>query len=791
MGLTFSVLDRKLLRDLWRVKGQAAAIIFVIGAGIALFVMSSGMMRALDETMRVYYERQRFADIYAPAKRAPNSLLAEIRTLNGVAGAEGRIRGAGLVALPNVDAPISASVISYDMGAAAPINRIHLVDGRMLRPGYHNEILLLDSFAKAHDLGPGDDLAITMYGVRHTFQIVGLALSPEFIYALPPGDFVIDDARFAVLWTSRETMEAAFDLDGAFNEAILVISRDAREALLIDQLDKLLSTYGATGAYARADQLSNRFLVEELAQLRTMGRVMPPIFLAVAIFLLNIVITRLVQTEREQIGLLKAYGYTDREVGAHYFKFVAVIAMGGAIVGWLGGLYLGQLIAGVYQKYFHFPFLLFEPEFRTFWLALVFSNVAAIAGAFAAIRGAVTLSPAVAMRPPAPPKFKRGAAAARYIFNFLDQPSRMIVRRLSRQPVRAVLTTVGIGAAMGLSVMMRFNTDATDYMIDVSFNVIDRSDVFVSFVEPLSEKAVYELYAIDGVAYVEPFRASSVMFSHDRIEHLGSITGLPDNPVLNRAVDKNLRTVDIDGAGLVLSEQLAEMLNVKIGDTIAVDVREGRRPQLTIPVTGMVEALIGTPAYMTTDALNQQLKEPGRISGAYLKIDPAMRDQVYDELKNIPKIAGVSLRREAYENFQKMIDEGPGTFRSIMTVFAIIIAAGVVYNGARIAFIERHHDLASLRVLGFTKIETGYVLLGELFLLAIFALPIGAVFGYLLWSYLADTLSTELYQIPTIYREDGLGYAAIIVLLSAIAAGAFVQRDVNKLDIASALKARE
>ncbi len=791
MSANFSVLDRKLLRDLWRVKGQAAAIIFVIGAGIALFVMSSGMISALDETMRAYYERHRFADVYAPAKRAPNSLLADIRALDGVAGAEGRIRGAGLVALPDVDAPISASVVSYDVDASAPINRLYLVEGRMPRSTYPDEILLLDAFAKAHDLVPGDNLAITMYGVRHTFQIVGLALSPEFIYALPPGDFVVDDARFAVLWAGREAMEAAFDLDGAFNEVVLVTSRGANEDWLIDRLDDILSPYGATGAFSRDDQLSNRFLVEELAQLRTTGRVMPPIFLGVAIFLLNVVITRLVQTEREQIGLLKAYGYTNREVGGHYFKFVAVIAIGGAIVGWLGGLYLGRLIAGIFQNYYHFPFLLYEPEFRTFWLALAFSNIAAAAGAFTAIRGAVTLSPAVAMRPPAPPKFKRGAAAARYFFSLLDQPSRMIIRRLSRQPIRAALTTLGIGAAMGLSVMMRFNTDATDYMLDVSFNVIDRSDVFVSFVEPQSEKTVYELSSIDGIIYVEPFRASSVMFSNDRIEHLGSITGLPADPVLNRAVDKDLRSVDIRGAGLVLSEQLAELLDVKVGETLAVEVREGRRPLLDIPVTGLVEAMIGTPAYMTTEALNRQLKEPGRISGAYLKIDPAKRDQVYDELKNVPKIAGVSLRREAYENFKKMIDEGPGTFRYIMTIFAVVIAVGVVYNGARIAFIERHHDLASLRVLGFTKIETGYVLLGELFLLAIFALPIGAVFGYWLWAYFADALSTELYQIPIVYREDGLGYAAIIVLLSTIAAGALVQRDIGKLDIASALKARE
>ncbi|PQA87210.1 ABC transporter permease [Hyphococcus luteus] len=786
-----SILDRKLLRDLWRIKGQAAAIVFVIAAGISLFVMSHGMMISLDETMRAYYERYRFADMYAPAKRAPDYIIEELSALAGVNDVEGRISGGGLVTLPDESAPISARVLSFDPEAVSPINGVHLSEGRMISPTRNDEILLLKSFADAHELKPGDSLSVTMNGVRHKFTIAGLALSPEFIYALPPGEFVVDNGRFAALWLNEDAMEAAYDLDGAFNEAVLTFSPYANEDFLITELDRILAPYGATGAYSRADQISNKFLVEELAQLKTMGRVMPPIFVAVSIFLLNIVVTRLVQTEREQIGLIKAFGYSNRDVAVHYLKFVLAIALGGALVGWGGGVWLGRMIGEIYRLYFHFPFLVFIADFSTLGIALAISALSAAAGAFFAVRSAVVLTPAVAMRPPAPPKFASGNGVLKAVSRLLDQPSRMILRRLSREPARALLTAFGIGAAMGLSVMMRFNVNATDYMLDVSFNVIDRSDVFVSFVEPLSDKTILELESIDGVTLVEPVRSTPVMFKHDRIEYLGSITGLPEDAALNRAVDSDLQDVDITGNGVVLSEQLAEILNIAPGDTLTVEVREGRRPTLDIPVTGIVEALIGTPAYMDMDALNRQLKEPNRVSGAYLKIDPRMRQAVYNEIKAIPKVAGVSLRREAYENFQKMIDEGPGVFRYIMTVFSIVIAAGVVYNSARIAYIERERDLASLRVLGFTKIETGYVLLGELGTLAIIALPIGSALGYLIWSYMATAMSTDLYQIPVIYKEDGLGYAAIIVLLATAFAGAFIQRDVSKIDMASALKTRD
>ena len=791
LPLHLAPLDRKLVRDLWRIKGQALAIIFVIASGIALLVMSRGMILSLEETMRAYYDRYRFADIYAPVKRAPDNLLADIRALDGVADVKGRVQGGGLIDLPEVAAPISAQIVSFDPDAPAPINGVYLAEGRMIDATHGDEVLLLESFAREYDLGPGDTISITMNGAQHEFDIVGLALSPEFIYTIPPGEFVPDPSRFAILWAGEEALEAAYDLDGAFNQAVLKTSRGADEQQLIDALDRLLAPYGAVGAYAREDQISNKFLVEELKQLDTMGRVMTPIFLGVSIFLLNIVITRLVQTEREQIGLVKAFGYSDADVGAHYLKFTGVIAIGGALVGWAGGQWLGRGMAGLYQEYYQFPFLVFVPEFSTLALSLVICIAAAGLGAFVAVRSAVNLSPAVAMRPPAPPKYGQGAGVMRWFERVLDQPSRMILRRIARQPGRAALTVIGIGAAMGLTVMMRFNVNATDYMLDVSFNVVDRSDVLVTFVEPLSDKTLFELESIDGVTYVEPFRSSPVMFSNERIEYLGSITGMPDDPILNRAVDSNLNTVDIRGEGIVLSEQLAEILEISLGETLSVEVREGRRPDLEIPVVGIVEALIGTPAYMTLDALNRQLFEPQRVTGAYLKIDPLQSDAVYNELKDIPLVAGVSLRRESYQKFDEMIEEGMGTFRTTMMIFSIVIAAGVVYNGARIAFMERQRDLASLRVLGFTKIETGYVLLGELVILALLAIPVGSFFGYLIWSYLAGALSTELYQIPTIFREDGFGHGAIIVLVSTAVAGALVMRDVAKIDMATALKARD
>lgn len=785
-----SMLNRKLLRDLWRVKGQALAIVLVIGAGIALLVMSRGMMASLDTTMKTYYARYSFADIFAPAKRAPIHLLQDIRAIGGVSAVDGRIVSGGLVDLPGEPAPISARFVSLDTGAARRVNDISLSRGAFPSPARREEALLLEPFAAAHGLAPGDEIAVTMRGARRVFRISGTANSPEFIYAIPPGDFASDPARFAVLWIDRAAMEAAFDLEGAFNEAVLTLSRGADENSVLASLDRILAPYGSTGAYARADQISNKYLTEELKQLGVMDSVMTPLFLLVSAFLLNVVMTRLVQTERTQIGLMKAFGFSNATIALHYLTFALAIAALGTLAGWIGGLQLGRMITEIYQKYFYFPFLIFIPEYRTLGAALFASGATAVLGGLIAVAQAARLTPAIAMRPPAPPKYRRGRLLGAGIFA-VDQPTRMFLRRIIRQPLRAGLTVLGIGAAMGLAVMMRFNESAVDYMLEASFNVIDRSDVLVLFAEPLSGTAIHEFRKIEGVSYAEPMRSTSVLFIHDGKERLGALTGLVESPALNRALDANLDEVTTHGDGIILAQQFADILGISVGDTLTVEVREGRRPTLEVPVAGFIEALIGTPAYMRKEALDAALREPDRISGALLKIDDNRREEIYATLKDMPMAAGVSLRREAYRNFKKLLDEGPGTFRAIMMAISIIIAVGVVYNNARIAFIERERDLATLRILGFTKIETGYVLLGELAALTILALPVGAAIGYLLWRYVAIAMSTDLYVIPIVMEPSGFGYAAIIVLVAAIAAGALVQRDIHRFDLVPVLKSRE
>lgn len=784
-------LDKKLMRDLWRMKGQAVAIAVVISLGVLMLVMMDGLVNSLEQTKRAYYERYRLAEVFATAKRAPNHLLKDIAEIAGVGVVEARINGGALIDLPGVDAPVRAQALSLPENGKPRLNDIYLTDGRLPDATRDDEILLFRGFAKAHNLKPGAKLTATMNGARHTFTIAGFAEAPEFLYAVAPGELAPDDSRFAVIWMNEEALASAFDLKGAFNEALVALSRDAKLEPVLDRLDQILDAYGGTGAYGRKDHVSNRFITEEIAGLRASSASVPPLFLAVAAFLLYIVISRMIQSEREQIGLMKAFGYSGLEIATHYGKFILVIAAGGALLGCLFGVLAGRSMVVLYLEYFKFPFLVFQIDPSAFVIGIASSILAASAGGFFVLRGVFALTPAVAMRPPAPADFSKSARVSGALKRFLDQPSRMVVRRLARQPARAGAAVLGIAAGMALSIAMLSVMSSFDRVLELNFSVIDRSDVTVSFVEPLGNNAVLRLQRMPGVIEAEPFRTVPALLRNGRHTYRGAINGLISEPRLNRAVDDDMQAIYVRRDGIILAKPLADILKIKPGETLTIDVREGRRPVLELPVVAIAETLLGAPAYLELGALNRALKEPNRVSGAYLRIDQADSAKIYRDIKDMPIVAGVSLRNDARAAFKKLMDSGAGAVRYIMAAIAGIITFGIVYNSARIAFAERSRDLASLRVIGFTKGEAAFVLLGELAVISLLALPVGSLLGYWLARVIAKGFSTDLYQIPTSFAPEAYGLAALAVLAASVVSGWLVKLDVDTIDLVSALKTRE
>jgi putative ABC transport system permease protein len=784
-------LDRKLTRDLWYIKGQALAIALVIGCGVAMSVMSLGMLKSLEETRSAYYERYRFADIFANVKRAPDSLGRKVANIVGVAAVETRIVGAAKLDIPDMSEPAMAQLVSIPERRAPLLNALAMRAGRSVAPGHSDEVVASEAFAEAHGFSPGDGLTAVINGVARHLTIVGIALSPEYVYSIGPGALVPDDRRFGVLWMGREAMASVWDMSGAFNDVALKLLPGASRPEVIDRLDDLLEPFGGTGAYDSDEQISNWFLSGEMKELGAMAQIAPPIFLGVAAFLLNIVVSRLIQTEREKIGLLKAFGYSHLAVGWHYAKLVAAIVFAGSAVGLIAGVWLGQGLASLYTDFFRFPFLHYHFTVQTMVIGVLISLAAAALGTWSAIVKVIRLAPAVAMQPPAPPRYAHGWIEGMSLLRRLAQPTRMIIRHISRGPLRAALTTLSISMAVAILISTTFMLDAVDHMLEVQFHLSQRQDVTISFSEAQENGIRHEVERLPGVGRVELFRSVPVRVRHGHRSDRTSITATNGVADLARSLNRKLEPIVAPQHGIMLSTWIANTLDAKLGDTVFVEVMEGRRPHVALPVSALVEEVIGAQAYMDAAALGQLLGEGPTASGAHLAVDGTMLDALYRRIKDMPMVADISIMTAALENVRKTLAENLLIMTAFNIGFAGLIAFGVIYNSARIALSERGRELASLRVLGFRRGEVSYILLGELAVQTLFALPLGCVIGYgLAWA-MSLGLQSELYRVPLVVDKDTYGLAVLVVVGASVICGATVARRIATLDLVAVLKTRE
>ncbi|MFN3743749.1 MAG: ABC transporter permease [Hyphomicrobiaceae bacterium] len=784
-------LDRKLIRDLKRMWAQALAIALVMAGGAATFVLASGAYRSLDETRRAYYERYRFGEVFAEIKRAPKSVGEQIRAIDGVAAADLRISQFALLDVAGLAEPATGKVVSVPERPDGQQNRLYLRAGRLPEFDRADEAVVNEPFAKANKLRLGDTFKALLNGRQRTLKIVGIALSPEFIYAMGPGDLVPDDRRFAVIWMSERVLAGLFDLEGAFNAVSVRLLRDTRPEYVIDALDAILARYGGTGAYARKDQFSHAFLDAELTQLEAMRRVMPPIFLLVSAFLINMIMTRVIALEREQIGLLKAVGYGPLAITMHYIKFVLAIAAIGIAIGFIAGAWLGQGITRLYADFFHFPFLIFRNDASTYAIAGAISAAAAVVGAMRAVRQILKLAPAVAMQPPAPPRYNRGLSAHIHTRLPLSQMTIMSLRHMARWPMRSAVTALGIALALALLVMALMSWDSVEKMIDIAFFKTDRQHATVGFNEPQHIRAVEAVRRLPGVMRAEPVRSVAVRLRHEHRTRKLSIIGKPENMDLSRVLDADLRPIALPHRGLVIDERVAELLAFKRGDMVEVEVLEGKRVKRGVLVADVVTSYLGLSGYMDMAALSDLLDEGPRANGVHIAYDPRQEPALFAAIKATPALASISLQNRAIMRFRATIEQNINYMLTVYVTLAVIIAFGVVYNSARIQLSEHAREIASLRVLGFTRNEVSRVLLTELVLVLIIAVPLGWVIGYGFGWLLMQAFSSDLYRVPFTVERATYAKASLVVIAATLASALIVRRRLNQLDLISVLKTRD
>jgi putative ABC transport system permease protein len=785
-------LDLKLLRDLGRMKGQVVAVGLVMACGLAMMIMTRSLILTLEGTRDAYYQTYRMADIFGSLKRAPWSLKERMAQIPGVAAVETRVVLDAVLDLPGVEATCTGHLVSLPEDGEMPvINQIFLRTGRLPRPGSRREVIASEAFALAHGLRPGDQVSAIINGRRDTLEITGIGLSPEFVFEARAGETLPDNKRFGVFWMNYRSLAVAYNMDGAFNDFCIDLSPRAEAGPVIQELDQLLSRYGAGGAFTRRDHASAARLDDELRVLNALSMVYPVVFLSVAAFMVNSVLARLVRLQREQIAQLKALGYSSWQVGRHYLSFAMVIVLVGSMLGGFGGRFMGGGLISMYELFFRFPELRFIMDWSAVGIAIVVSTGASFLGVLSVVWMAVKLPPAEAMRPEPPTDFKPSLLEHIGLTRWFTPTFRMALRNIERRPWQSVFTMSGLALATGLMVLPGAMQDSIDHLLTYQWNDVQRQEAIAFLIEPGSGRALHDLEHLPGVSYAEPIRSvqARIRFGH-HVRKL-AITGLPKNSRLNRLLDIQGHRIDLPEEGLIMSNKLAEVLGAKLGEEVQVSVLEGQRPQLQVAIRGLMQDFTGVSAYMDLDALRRLMREGPSINGAYLSIDDEHWLEFMQKVKQTPRIAVTIVKKDQLEAFRNTTGESIGIIRRLYLVLAVIVAFGVVYNSARIALSERSRDLATLRVVGFTQREVSSVLLGELTLLVLAALPLGLLFGRVLATLIISAISTETVRLPLVISGRTFSVAVLVVLVAAGACFWVVSRMLSKLDMVGVLKARE
>jgi len=786
-----SHLDKKLFRDLRRLKGQAAAVSIVMACGLAMLIMARSLIHSLESTRAEYYQTNHFAEVFDSLKRAPNYLGEQLRDIPGVATVQTDLSVPVTLDLPGIDEPASGLVRSLPDFGEPELNRLFLRRGRWLAPGSRGEMLVSEAFAQANQLAPGDTLTVLLNGRRQTFRVAGIVLSPEYIFESRPGAALPDSRTFGIFWLPYKEVATAWDLYGAFNHVALTLAPGANEKPVIAALDRLLRPYGGLGAFGRKDHPSHIRVTDEIRVLTILSIGFPTVFLSVAAFMTNAVLTRLLALQREQIAILKAFGFTNRQIVVHYLKFAFVMVLGGVGLGLGGGILLGHQLVVMYELFFRFPDLYFHLDPVAVVTALSVGLGAVTLGVLGAVRKAARLPPAEAMRPEPPDHFRPAFIERIGVARLLSHSFRIAVRNLERRPMQAVFTIAGLSLATALLILPNTFKAGIREVLEFQWDVVQRQDVNLGLVEPSSARIAHELAQLPGVTSLEPSRSAAVRIHFQgRSRQIGLRSLLPGGRH-SRAVDAAGHEIAPPDHGVILSAKLADVLGAKVGDLLVLEALEGRRPILSVPLVATAEDFTGIAAYMDLHAINRFLGEGDVITGASIGLDMSRRAEFLAALKEIPRVSTVAIKESMRQSFRETTAKSMGLIQSIYLTFGVIVAFGVIYNNARISLAERARELATLRVIGMTQREVGAILVVELTILALLAVPLGLLLGTGLTTLIVGSVNTETIRLPLVFTTYTYSFAVVTVAIASTLSAIFVLRKLNQLDLIAALKAPE
>ncbi|UCC30546.1 MAG: FtsX-like permease family protein [Phycisphaerales bacterium] len=791
-----TVLHRKLIRDLLGSIGMLLSVVIIIAIGTGSFIGMASAQRILEASRAAYYREYRFADFWVDVKKAPISALDRIARLSGVAVLDNRVVFDVILNLEGQVRPLAGRLISTPAGRFdRTLNGIHLVRGSGFSDDRNEEVILSEAFARAHHLRIGDRIELILNRKRESFTIVGTAISPEYVYMVRgPGDLIPDPVHFGVLYVKDSYAREVLDFKDACNQIVGSLAPGARGDMdvLLGRIDRALSSYGVLEITPRQRQASHRFLSDEITGLAVTATIMPAIFLGVAALVLNILMIRMAQRQRTTIGTLKALGYSDRSVMVHFLSFGLVVG----IVGGLAGAALGTLLAYVmiemYAEFFQFPRFVFRAYPDLLLIGMAISVAFAVAGTARGVWEVLKLRPAEAMREKPP---ERGGAIflERFprLWHVMGFRTHIALRTVFRNRTRTLTAVIATALSTAIIFMSMATYDAFLYLVDYQFDKVAHSDVDIGLRDEKSVLALFESRALPGVDYAEPLLGLRCDLRHGRNARRMTIIGLSSRHRLITPLRADGKPVQIPGEGLVLSRKLAELLGVRLGDSLELTPVRGRRETSRVRVASIVETFLGMDCYADVRYLSRIVGESLAVNSVQLAVSAPQVPVLYEAIKELPNAQGLSVRTDAKDIIETTLVETSLFSIGVMVLFAGMIAFGSTVNNALIEIGDRIREISTLRVLGYRPGQIAGILFRESMLTFMAGLALACPLGYGMLHLIAAAYDSELYRMPVVIRPIVVLYTFVLVALFVLLAQWIVLLQIRKLDWLQGMKVKE
>ncbi len=789
-------LFRKLLRDLIHRRWSLLALVLIIAVGVGVYVSMSSVYLDLDSARERYYNRYNFSHFSVNLKRAPEGSTRRISGLPNIVRVRDRIRQSALLDLDRTVKPLPGVALSLPQHRDNPIDGVMLRSGTWFSHPRAKEAILDHQFAKANQLKPGDRIKVTLVDKQHDLLIIGTAMSPEFVYLIPPGGgFAPDPQGYGVMYLPRKFLQESSDLDGAYNQLLGLVKDTSRSAIkdTLELVKAELEPYGVTNTTPIQDHPSASVLRDELHSIEVTAAIFPVIFLAVAAMVLNILISRTVAQQRAVIGTLKALGYLPSAIIFHYLGFGLIIGASGALFGLVIGWYLQVATLNMYKQLFAMPGIEAHVHHTIYITAALIALIFSIAGAIKGSWTAAKLAPAEAMRPPPPEKGGKVFLERIHLFwKLINFRWKMIFRAVLRNPIRSLVSVLASAVATALVLSSFSMFDATYFLMDYHFKNVAHEDITITVRTPKGEASANEVSGLPLVGYTEKQLAVICDLSNGNYNKRTAVTGLETSGKLYTPIDRSGAQLVVPEEGLVLSNKLAEILNSQVGDQVKLRPLIAERKETRAPVVAIIDTYLGVSAYCNIRYLSSLLGEL-EVANTYLIDSTALSgfSGLMADVKKRPSVIGVTEREKTLAKMRETMGNFMGSFFAIMIIFAGIIAFGGLLNTAMVSLSERQREVGTLRVIGYTSGQVWGLFSGEGFLLngvgIIMGLGLGVGFSFLI----SSSFDTEIFRFPVVIYPSRVFLTIGLMLIFLILAQSVIYRMIRKLPWLEALKVKE